>query len=252
MDYFDQLISVFTLQNTPLLVVAAITFVFGYLEYVYSFWLMHREHRAPYPVWMHTFYLAHDSSWAVIMLVAASRHGWNWFLTAVGIALMVWNVFECYNIFKAVTVERQEIWGAYYREPVTLAQAVTNVALQLAGFYCLVNILIGFMGAGSVLQWFLFTNMLMAAAPGILWMRRGAAENSRRGASLGLAIVILLATVNTFLPSSMWVLAMPAVFDTGWFYLSGVVFTVIAAFNLYHLARLPAKVAVAGEPRPIW
>ena len=28
---------------------------------------------------------------------------------------MVWNVFECYNIVKAVTVERQEIWGDYYR-----------------------------------------------------------------------------------------------------------------------------------------
>src|SRR3546814_12428403 len=74
------------------------------------------------------------------------------------------------------------------------------------------------MGAGSVLQWFLFTNMLIAAVPGVLWMKRGARDNSRTGASMGLAILILVATVNTFLPCSMWVQAMPEVFDVPWFY----------------------------------
>lgn len=69
---------------------------------------------------------------------------------------------------------------------------------------------------------------------------------------MGLAVLILVATINTFLPVSMWVLAMPAVFDTPWYYITGVVFTAIAAFNLYNLSRLPAKTRVAGTRRPIW
>src|SRR3546814_2396649 len=60
---YDQLIAAFRLDNTPLLAISALTFLFGYLEYVYSFALTFREKRAPYPVWMHTFYLAHDSTW---------------------------------------------------------------------------------------------------------------------------------------------------------------------------------------------
>lgn len=252
-SWYDALIDAFTLDNTPLLISAVVTFVIGYLEYLYSFALIRREGRAPYPVWMHTFYLAHDSSWAVILLLAASRRDWNWFLTACGIALIVWNFFEVYNIYKALTIERQEVFGDVVKGVVTLRQAALFVAIQIAAMYALVNLLIGLMGAGSVMQWFLFTNMLIAAAPGVLWMKRGAQENSRRGASIGLAIVILVGTVNTFLPgANMWVLAMPDVFSTPVFYATGVVFVAIAAFNLYSLAKLPPKTPTAEVPRPVW
>jgi hypothetical protein len=252
MDYYHQLMDTFTLGNASLLVAAAITFLFGYVEYMYSFALMRRERRAPFPIWMHTFYLAHDSSWALILFIAAARHGWYWFFVVCAAALVIWNFFEIYNVYTAITIERQEIWGDHYKGAVTVRQALVNVGLQLAAFYSLVNILIGFMGAGSLLQWFLFTNMLMAFGPGVLWMKRGARENTRRGASMGLATVILVATVNTFLPVSMWVQALPKVFDTPWYYLTGVVFTAIAAFNLYNLARLPAKTTTPGQARPIW
>jgi len=43
-----------------------------------------------------------------------------------------------------------------------------SVTLQLAVFCVLVNILIGSMGNGCTLQWLLFTNMLIAAGPGVL------------------------------------------------------------------------------------
>jgi hypothetical protein len=247
-SWYDQLMSAFTLDNTQLLVVAAITFLIGYLEYMYSFALMRREKRAPYPIWMHTFYLAHDSSWAVIMFVAAAHNHGYWFFVATGIALLIWNFFEIFNIWKAVTVERQEIWGDYYQGEVTVRQALGNVAIQVAAMYTLVNILISFMGPGSIMQWFLFTNMLIGSAPGVLWMKRGAKENTRRGASMGLAIVILVGTINSFLPTSMWVLAMPEVFDTPIYYLTGAVFTFISAFNLYQLSKLPPKTAT---PAPI-
>jgi len=249
---YDELMRVFTLGNWPLLVVAAFTSLLGYLEYVYSFALMWREHRSPFPIWMHTFYFAHDGSWTIIMLIAAASRGWYWFFVAVAISLLSFSAFEAYNVYKAITVERKEIWGDYYQGEVTVKQAVINVGMQLAAFLCVVNILIGFMGPGSILQWFLFTNMLMAAAPGVLWTKRGARENTRIGTSMGLAIVVLVGTVNTFLPTSMWVLAMPHTFNAPWYYITGVVFIAIAGFNLYNLARLPRKPRISGHRGPIW
>jgi hypothetical protein len=246
--FFDQLISAFTFSNVPLLVSAAITFAFGFWEYIYSFRLILREDKAPFPIWMHTFYLAHDSSWAIILFIAASEHHWNWFLTGAASALLVWNLFELFNLYKAVRVERQEIWGAYFGANVTVRQAILNIVVQVAAFYGIVNLLIAFMGQGSVLQWFALTNVVMAAGPGILWLRRG----SREGTSIGLAIVILLGTVNTFLPTGMFVQALPGVFNTPWFYIAGVVFSAIAAGYLYLVVKFPAKQIIAGAKRPIW
>jgi hypothetical protein len=246
--YFDQLIAAFRFDNIPLLVASAITFALGFWEYIYSFRLVIREKMAPFPIWMHTFYLAHDSSWAIILFIAASHYHWNWFLTGAASALLVWNCFEIFNLYKAVTIERQEIWGAYYGKNVSWRRALGNVVVQVAAFYGVVNILIAFMGQGSVLQWFALTNVVMAVGPGILWLRRG----SRQGSSLGLGIVILVGTINTFLPTGMFVLALPHVFNTPWYYIGGAVFTLIAAGSLYRIAKYPAKPRVAGEKRPIW
>ncbi|MEV7769881.1 hypothetical protein [Microbacterium sp. NPDC086615] len=245
---YDQLIAAFTLDNIPLLIAAGLTFAFGYWEYLYSFRLLTREKKAPFPIWMHTFYLAHDSSWAVILLSAAAAHNWNWFLTVASIALFVWTGFEIFNLWKAVTLERVEIWGPYFGDRVTIRQAVLNLLVQLAGFYAVVNLLIVFMGEGSVLQWFALTNVVMAAGPGVLWARRG----SRDGTSVGLGIVIVFGTINTFLPTGMFVLALPEVFNTPWFYLTGVVFTFIAIGNLVRLLRYPRKQRIDTQRRPIW
>lgn len=132
------------------------------------------------------------------------------------------------------------------------AFTLLNIVLQLGAFYALVNILIGFMGQGSIMQWFLFTNMLIAAAPGVVWMKRGAQNGTRYGTSMGLAIVILLGTINTFHPWSMWVLSLPEVFNTPWYYITGVIFIAIAAYNLYRVSRLPAKTPTEEIPRPVW
>ena len=92
--------------------------------------------------------------------------------------------------------------------------------------------------------------MLIASAPGILWLKRGARNGTRYGASVGPALVILVGTINTFLPgANMWVLSMPEVFDTPLFYLTGAIFVAISAFNLAMLLRLPAKEASEEIPR---
>ena len=64
-----------SLQNPDFamtLTVLLITFLLGFLVYVYSFVLVVREKSAPYPLWMHTFYCAAD-----FMGIWVFFHAWN-------------------------------------------------------------------------------------------------------------------------------------------------------------------------------
>jgi hypothetical protein len=163
-----------------------------------------------YPLWMHTFYFAHDSTWCVRLFLAARQNDFHWFLAGTSAARLIWNGFEVFNLYMALTVEREEIWGHLNRslgtvkgqgkeKGIALTGPLIDVGMQIAGFYCVVNLLIGFMGEDSLFEWFLFTNVLIAWGPGTLWRTRG----DRRGCSVGLAIVIVVATVNTFAPVSL-------------------------------------------------
>lgn len=251
MSWYDALIEAYSLDspNIGLLVASVITFGFGFWEYIYSFRLTHREGVGPFPIWMHTFYFAHDSSWAVILFLAASRHHWHWFLLGGSVALFVWTLFELYNLTAAVRspIERREDFSRYLGDEVTARQALSAIVVQILVFYGLVNVLIQFMGQGSFFQWAAITNMVMATDPGTVWLRRG----SRRGNGMGIALVILGGTVNTFLPFGMFAGALPQVFDRPWFYIAGVIFSAIALANVAMVSRFPAKERTAGQKHPI-
>ncbi|MHA6533247.1 hypothetical protein [Paenibacillus sp. BAC0078] len=235
-------------NNPGLVVISAFTFFIGYMEYIYSFRLVNREKRAPYPVWMHTFYFAHDFTGAIIFFLLALHNDWFWFFSAASAALVVWNCFEVYNLYKAVKVERQEIWGKFYSSPVTVQQALLRVAGQIVLMFAVVNLFRVFMDDVVMFKWFAFTNILIAVAPGYLWNER----KSRSGTSVGLAIVILIGTVNTFLPPGygMWTTA-SAYFDQPWFYIAGVVVSAYALRNLIMVMKFPPKEQI-GEKKPIW
>jgi hypothetical protein len=235
-------------NNPTLLGLSAFTFLIGYLEYIYSFRLVLREHSAPFPIWMHTLYLAHDATGAVVFFDLARQHHYFWFFTLASVALVIWNLFECFNLFMAVKVERQEIWGRLYDGPVSVGSAVWRIAAQVVLMVCVVNIVRVFMNDTAMFKWFALTNVVMAVGPGILWRER----RSRRGSSVGLAIVILIGTVNTFLPPGygMWTTATPY-FDQPWFYVAGVVVSAIAFYNVVMLLRFPPK-ATSGPRKAIW
>jgi hypothetical protein len=235
-------------HNPNLLWISAIAFAIGYLEYIYSFRLVIRERSAPYPVWMHTFYLAHDATAAVVFYLLARSHDYFWFFSLASVALLIWNAFELFNLYMAVKVERQEIWGKFYDKPVTVAQAVRRIVGQVALMLVIVNLFRVFMNDEVMFKWFAFTNILIAVAPGYLWNER----RSRRGSSVGLSIVILVGTVNTFLPPGygMWTTA-STYFDQPWFYVTGVVVSAYALRNVLMLLGFPAKAPIFGRS-PIW
>lgn len=235
-------------NNSTLLWLSAFTFLIGYVEYIYSFRLVLREHSAPFPLWMHTFYFAHDLTGAIVFFQLARSHHYFWFFTMSSVALLVWNGFEIFNLFMAVKVERQAIWGRTGDEPVTVRDAIGRIAGQIVLMAVLVNLGRVFMNDEVMFKWFALTNVVMAIGPGILWSER----RSRKGSSVGLAIVILVGTINTFLPPGygMWTTATPY-FDQRWFYLAGGVISIIALRNLLLLLSFPAKSKIDGR-NPIW
>jgi len=226
-----------------LIIVSILTFGMGYIEYIYSFRLVIKEKSAPYPIWMHTFYFAHDFSGAIVFLTLAKKTGF-WFFWVAGIALIIWNFFEVYNIYKAVTVEREDIWG----KDSTVKQAMKEVIFQIAIMFCVVNLFRVFMNDEVMFKWFAFTNILIAVAPGYYWQSR----KTRKGASLGLSITIMIGTFLTFLPPGfgMWTTASPY-FDQPWFYITGLVTMLFAIRNYFILKAFPEKEKIEGQ-KTIW
>jgi hypothetical protein len=202
---------------------------------------------------MHTFYLAHDITWWIRLFNAASAHNWNWLLIAEMLALLLWNCFEMFNIYMAIIVEKDDIWGRKKgkdgnRRSVGIGGPLLDVTKQVVGFFCVGNLFIAYAGEDCVYESFLFTNVIMAWGSGMLWGTRG----DRRGCSVGLALVIVVATINSFAPWSMWVLALPEIFQGFWFQANGFVFTGIATGNLGIVLGLKARKWEKGERASIW
>lgn len=84
--------------------------------------------------------------------------------------------------------------------------------------------------------------------PGFLWNER----QGRHGTSAGLALVIFIGTVNTFLPPGwdMWTTAL-SYFDQPWFYITGVVVSAYALYNLIMVWRFAPK-PHENRRTPIW
>lgn len=227
----------------PLLLIAAIAFGFGYAEYVYCIIFSLRHRRGPFPVWMHTFYFAHDLTAAIVFARLAVAHDGFWLFTGGSIALFIWTGLEIVSLILLVRNERAETW-AHLAAPPTAADAWLRIGGQILLMLCVVNLGRIFMADEVMFKWFCLTNVVMAVGPGILWERR----RERSGTSVGLACVILAGTINTFLPPGlgMWTSA-SASFDQPWFYATGAVASAIALRNLMLVLRLPAR---SSAPAP--
>ena len=89
--YYERLTETFSLDNKPLLTAAVISFVIGYLQYVYAIRVSLREDRGPMPYWMHSFYLAHDSTWSYVPGSVAPQYGNHWFLRSTSTVISLGN-----------------------------------------------------------------------------------------------------------------------------------------------------------------
>jgi hypothetical protein len=235
-----------------LLIVSAVAFGFGYGVYIYCILLLARERKSPYPVWMHTFYLACDVTGTVFWFLLAKQHDWFWFFAACSVAMLIWVFCELWSLYMAVRYERQEIWGRYYDQPVTPRQAVNRIASQTLWFLCVINLTNYFLGGlndAAMFKWYVWTNLIVAVGPGYLWATR----RTRVGTSMGLAIMVLLSIIATYLPPGfgMWTTA-SSYFNTPWFYISGLVATGYAVYQVILVKNFAPKPSLIDGRITVW
>lgn len=214
------------------LLTAAVAFGFGYLVYIYCIILLVKEKRSPYPVWMHTFYLACDIIGTVFWFIEAKQNDWFWAFCAFSVAMFIWVCCELWSLYMAIKHERQEAFGRYYAAPVTEKQALNRIVVQTIMFGSLICSFLYFMGGfqeAAIFKLYVWTNLLVALGPTYLWSERQA----RSGAGVNISIMILISIICTYLPPGfgMWT-TISQYFNTPTFYIAGVIATGYAIFNL--------------------
>lgn len=223
-----------------LLIASAVAFGFGYWVYIWAIIIVAREKKSPYPNWMHTFYLACDLTGTVFWFLLAKSHDWFWFFTMSSVAMFIWVLCEIWCLYMAVKWERQDIWGELYDKSVTVKQAVSRLIPEIIMFVCVVNLTNYFFGGlndAAMFKWYVWTNLLVALGPTWYWAKK----RSRQISPVGLSIMVLCSIIATYLPPGlgMWTTA-SSFFNTPWFYISGVVTTGFAIYNVLMLRKLPA------------
>ena len=161
-----------------------ITFILGFLVYVYSFVLVIREKSAPYPLWMHTFYCAADFMGIWVFLAAYQAVGGFWFFMLGAVGEVVWVGFEVFCLYHAVTTERVALFGP----DGTLKHAVLVVLAEIAIFFVSLNFLRVELGDVSMFKFWIFTQVIIVCAPGLFWRERG----TRIGSCWQLVVVLVL------------------------------------------------------------
>ncbi|EUC28430.1 hypothetical protein COCCADRAFT_109211 [Bipolaris zeicola 26-R-13] len=209
----------------------------GMTQYFYAVHLTLRDKKSPFPLWMHLFYLAHDSSFAYHFACEARKYNYHSYVMSKVIGLIVWTLLEVYCIHRTLTVEHEGLFSPRHN-PRQLRRALVLNTFLLLVFYTIVNVPIYLIGPEAWLYWTMLTNVVMAIGPGPYWLQRGC----RTGTSRVLAGVNVIGTLCTFWPYSMWVHDLPSVFDSPIFYWAGVPVTLAAGYNFYVLTTLPATI----------
>lgn len=226
--------------------IAGLTFAIGFIEYIYSFLLIKQEGKSPYNLLMHAYYFAIDSMGIFVFATASHAVGGFWVFSFAAVAEIAWSLFEVYNLVMCIYVERTDIWG-----DISTSDAWLRVIGWVVVMVVVVNLFRVFMNDPAMFKWYIFTNILMAIVPGLYWKKRG----TRIGASWGLAIVILIGTINSFLPTNMWALTSPyfSMTNNPWFYCAGIVAIFFACRAFFVLKKLPAKPKMLPTgKKPIW
>nr|WP_092070195.1 hypothetical protein [Dendrosporobacter quercicolus]NSL48156.1 hypothetical protein [Dendrosporobacter quercicolus DSM 1736]SDM07447.1 hypothetical protein SAMN04488502_10283 [Dendrosporobacter quercicolus] len=225
------------MQMLPLMVLAM---GFGFVQYIFCFFMTMRDKKSPFPAYMHAFYLAHD------FLFVTLFH--QWFVEykslpfqVVWLGMVAFNFFELHALYLEIKYDRQESFGKYYDGPVTVWQATKRLAVMVIVSFIILSTVRSFMNDKLMFCVFISTNVIMAIGPALLMQQR----RKRVRGSAGLACFILLGTIATFLPEGlgMYTTADPEYFARPWFFILGATCTLIAILHLVTVLRMPKPAA---------
>ncbi|GKU08618.1 unnamed protein product [Fusarium langsethiae] len=237
--YYKTLTDRYQLDNAPLLISAGCAFLIGYLQYVYAIRLMLRYGDGPIPLWMHMFYLAHDSTFSYTVGSAADRYNNHLYLRGTSIAYGIFSVLEVWCIYYSIRYQRQlQFSPSMGPRSKSLTEVLVYTFFMQTGMYGLVILLAHLMGGpGCIMHWGCLTNFLMIVGPTHEFLRRG----TKDGLSVGFSVVNIFCAIFTFAPFSMWALAMPEVFDNAIYYWVGFFLLGYTIWLLSVVASYPAS-----------
>jgi len=241
-------IAAFTNNPAQMFPAAIVAIAVGYIYYVYAFRIARREKVSTVPVWLHAFFLADDSTAAVVFFNAARNHDWFWFYILFAVGMLVWVGFEIYCIWFALKHERLTLTGDRV-PPLSMKQGWAYAGALYLVSLCVVNLVRTWTGDEVMMIMFTVCNILAVTVPPIYWLK----SPTREGASMGMAINMILIAFTNFLPPGFgWWTTASAYFDHPVWYVSGVVITGYAIAAAVMLSKKPAKVQIPGQPKPIW
>lgn len=218
----------------------------GLLEYFWAVALTIKEKKGPFPTWMHTFFLAHDSTAAIVFTILAVQHQFFWVFSVYAIGMYTWTIMEIFCLFMDVKYTRQESFGTDQQTGVTTTSAITKIIMQVVIMYCIINGLRYFMQDQAMFIWLPLTNFIMAIGPGYLLRQR----QSRAGSSVLIYLFIVLGTLLNFAPKGIGFFSsiLPQLFNRPIWFIIGLVALIIAVINLIQILRFPSKTT----SRSIW
>jgi len=229
--------------NNPNVISLLIGFVaansIGMLEYFWAVALTIKEKKGPFPVWMHTFFLAHDSTAAIVFSVLAIKNDFFWLFSVFAIGMYVWTAMEIYCLAMEVKYSRQENWQMANSTAVSKSYAIKKVVQQVIIMYCVINVLRYLMQDTAMFMWLPLTNFVMAIGPGYMLDKR----QSREGSSVFIYILIIMGTFLNFAPKGIGFFSsiLPTIFNQPIWFATGIICMIIAVINLIKILRLPAK-----------
>lgn len=74
---YDRIATAYTLSNWPLLVSTGVQNFGGFVGYGLAVRQLLTRGTSPAPLWVHTFFLVHDSTWAIRCLLAAPQYDYH-------------------------------------------------------------------------------------------------------------------------------------------------------------------------------
>lgn len=244
----------FNSQNTGTIISWVLCMTFGYLLYTQALKQVIREKVDPYPLFLHCWMITIDSIGTVTFWVLAFKYHFFWLFTLMGIGLPIWVCLEATCIVYAVKHNRSEDFAGLAKGEVSVKQA-TIWALGMIALSFTVNMwmlsMVGGVNNAAIFISYPFTNYVFTYWTWRTWTKRGV-SGTRYGNSMGLQWVILIQVTLMWVPKLSWYLNITPFFNEPWYYLCGLGASCLAAYNMYHLAKLPPKEKVVDGKKTVW
>ena len=211
--------------------------IFGLLVYIIPIVITERDKVGPYPLWLHTFYLAADFMGIWVFLDAWLKNGHFLLFLLLAIGEAIWCCMEVFCLQRACTYEKD----INFKPGTTTKGMIKIIAIQVILFYVGLNFLRFELHDSTMWKFWIFTQVLITTIPGLVMEARG----TRKGYSLWLHIVLICVALVSFNPwCNMWVVISPDFFSleaNPWYYLMGILCLGFAVRGLVQYLKLPEK-----------